>query len=312
MRFHVDLQGATGVAGHDLVDDAVAPPALARELLADPEEPRLTVGQGAEGLPDDERAGAAPPDEPLDRAVGVDEAAGARSGRGRPADGHDGGQGVRAAGPIELDRPFEERDRRGHRAGLVVPGRGYAVTPFSRRIAHTFWRGDRDVDMADAEMPQRVDDGVGDRRRRADRGRLADPLRPDRMVRRRGGRLVGLPGRGLDGRREEVVHERPGQVVAQLVVADLLVERRRETHRQAAVDLAVDDHRVDDVAAVVDRHEAADVDLAGPLVDVDDADVARRTGRSGSAGRSSRPPRAPSPSRPGSSCRPRRRSPGSS
>jgi hypothetical protein len=40
------------------------------------------------------------------------------------------------------------------------------------------------------------------------------------------------------------------------------------------VDLAVDDHRVDDVAAVVDRDEATDVDLARALVDVDHADVA--------------------------------------
>ena len=43
---------------------------------------------------------------------------------------------------------------------------------------------------------------------------------------------------------------------------------------QATVDLAVHDHRVDDVAAVVDGHEPADVDLPGPLVDVDDGDVA--------------------------------------
>ena len=42
---------------------------------------------------------------------------------------------------------------------------------------------------------------------------------------------------------------------------------------QAAVDLALDDHRVDARAAVVDRDEAADLDLAGARVDVDDADV---------------------------------------
>jgi hypothetical protein len=52
------------------------------------------------------------------------------------------------------------------------------------------------------------------------------------------------------------------------------VERRGETHRQAALDLPLDHQRVDDVAAVVDRHEAPDVDLAGTAVDVDDADVA--------------------------------------
>src|SRR3954465_6527574 len=37
-------------------------------------------------------------------------------------------------------------------------------------------RRDRDVEVADAEVPQRIDDRVGDRRRGADRGRLADAL----------------------------------------------------------------------------------------------------------------------------------------
>ena len=45
MRFHVDLQGATGVAGHDEFDDAVAAASLGRGVPAQTEEPRLTVGQ---------------------------------------------------------------------------------------------------------------------------------------------------------------------------------------------------------------------------------------------------------------------------
>src|SRR5689334_1376792 len=44
---------------------------------------------------------------------------------------------------------------------------------------------DRDVDVAHAEMPQRVDDRVGDRRRGADGGRLPDALCPDRVMGRR-------------------------------------------------------------------------------------------------------------------------------
>ena len=36
------------------------------------------------------------------------------------------------------------------------------------------------------------------------------------------------------------------------------------------MDLPLDDHRIDDVAAVIDRNEPPDVDLAGSLVDVDD------------------------------------------
>ena len=97
-----------------------------------------------------------------------------------------------------------------------------------------------------------------------------------------------------------------------LVVDDLFVQRRGEPHRQAAVDLAVHDHRVDDVAAVVDRHEPAHVDLSGALVDVDDRDVAAE--REGQVGRIVVVDRleARLHPRPGGSCRPRRRSPGSS
>src|SRR5258708_5328726 len=82
-----------------------------------------------------------------------------------------------------------------------------------------------------------------------------EALGADRMMRRRGHRLARLPGRCLDRRREEIVHEGPSEIVAVLVVGDLLVQGRREAHRQTAVDLAVDDHRVDDVAAIVDRDE---------------------------------------------------------
>ena len=58
-----------------------------------------------------------------------------------------------------------------------------------------------------------------------------------------------------------------------LVVVDLLVERGRETHGETTVNLTLDDHRVDDRAAVIDRDEAADLHFAGATVDVDDADV---------------------------------------
>src|SRR5262245_20694056 len=44
-------------------------------------------------------------------------------------------------------------------------------------------RRDRDVDVADAEVPHRVDDRVRDCRRRPDRGRFADTLRAERVVR---------------------------------------------------------------------------------------------------------------------------------
>ena len=68
--------------------------------------------------------------------------------------------------------------------------------------------------------------------------------------------------------------KRAGQQVAVLVVDRLLAERLRDALRDAAVHLAVDDHRVDHVADVVDRDVAGEVDGAGLGVDLDDGDVA--------------------------------------
>src|SRR5258706_14522797 len=133
--------------------------------------------------------------------------------------------------------------------------------------------GDWDVEMGDAEVAERVYHRIDDGRRRAYGGRLADTLRPERMVRRRRGRLVGLPRRRLHRGRQQIIHETALLDVAIIVVRDRLEQRRRHAHRQPAVNLPLDDHRVDDVAAVVHRHEAANFHLAGAAVQIHDADV---------------------------------------
>src|SRR5438128_12314059 len=94
------------------------------------------------------------------------------------------------------------------------------------------------------------------------------------MMRRGCDRMPGLPLRRLDGGWQQVVNEASAANVADLVVRDLYEERGRQSHRETAVDLALHDHRVDDVAAVVDRDEPADLHFAGARVDVDHADVA--------------------------------------
>mmetsp|Transcript_1089 Transcript_1089/g.2920 ORF Transcript_1089/g.2920 Transcript_1089/m.2920 type:complete len:772 (+) Transcript_1089:648-2963(+) len=93
------------------------------------------------------------------------------------------------------------------------------------------------------------------------------------MVRRGRYRVVGLPMRGFDGGGQVVVHQRVAQQVALCVEGHLLAHGHRESFGQAAVDLALDDHRVDAGAAVVQRVEAADLGLAGAPVDVDHAQV---------------------------------------
>src|SRR5579884_4287601 len=68
-------------------------------------------------------------------------------------------------------------------------------------------RGHRHVEVGDPEGPEGVDDGVDVGGRGADGGRLADSLRPQRVVRGGGDGGVALePGR-LPGRGQQVVHE---------------------------------------------------------------------------------------------------------
>ena len=129
----------------------------------------------------------------------------------------------------------------------------------------------RHVDVGDAERRERVDDRVHHRRGRGDRARLADALDAHRVRRARRDRVVELEARELGRRRHEVVGERRGQEVAVGVVDGLLEERLRDALHDAAVHLALDDERVDLVAAVVDRDVAQELDRAGLLVDLDHA-----------------------------------------
>ena len=88
------------------------------------------------------------------------------------------------------------------------------------------------------------------------------PLAPERVVRARRDRLAELEVGALERGRDQVVHERRVEAVALLVERDHLHQRDADALGEAAVDLAVDDHRVDAHAAVVDRDEAPDLDLA--------------------------------------------------
>src|SRR3712207_9554375 len=65
------------------------------------------------------------------------------------------------------------------------------------------------------------------------------------------------------GRGDQVVDEGAGGEVAVGVVHGLLVQRLGDALRQAAVDLALDDERVDDRADVVDAGVLADLDEPG-------------------------------------------------
>ena len=65
----------------------------------------------------------------------------------------------------------------------------------------------------------------------------------------------------------------PGDELAAAVVGAALEQRLADPLGDAAVDLALDDHRVDDGADVVDGPEADDLDAAGLRIDLDLADM---------------------------------------
>ena len=114
--------------------------------------------------------------------------------------------------------------------------------------------------------------------------------------------LDRLERRELRGRREAVARERCGLRIARLVEEHRLVERLRDAGRDAAVDLALGDERVDDGAGVVDRDVPQGDGRAGLRVDLHDRDVRAERERGYSALKS--PSDASSPRRPASAARP--------
>src|SRR5215813_3570052 len=143
----------------------------------------------------------------------------------------------------------------------------------SQKLPHFRW-SDRNIDVSYSKMPERVHYSIDNGGGSSDGCGLSDALGAERVMRRGRAGFVRLPIRRLDRRREQVIHEAALKYVAAIVVLNLFVERRTQSHGQTAVNLPFDDHRVDDVPAVVDGHESAHLDLSRSFVDVDYADVA--------------------------------------
>ncbi len=252
-------------------------------------EPRLPVRERAERLADDRRLRARAADPAGEPPVGRDDRAVALLGRRRTLDLDDGRERVRLSRLRELSR-LDDDVRRVHSA-----------RPASWSAAQTFSEVTGISRLRIACVRERVDDGVHERRGRADRRRLADALGADRMVRRRRDRLAQLERRRLPGRRDQVVHDVGADAVAVLVEVDQLHRGDREALGEAAHDLALDDHRVDPDAAVVHGHAASSPSRRRCRGRPRPRRRRCRTGRSCSAGRSSRRPRARPPARPGCS-----------
>ena len=106
--------------------------------------------------------------------------------------------------------------------------------------------------------------------------RLGDRGRARRL------QMMQLDRRNFVCGRRHVIGERGGEDRAVLVVDDLLQQRVADALRDAAMHLAVGDHRVDDLAGVLRHQEFLDDDAPGLDVHLDDRDVAgvgERAGR---------------------------------
>ena len=131
-------------------------------------------------------------------------------------------------------------------------------------------------------MAERIGDRVDDGRRSRDGAGFAAALDPERVRRAGRHRHADLEGRQVDGARHAVVVEAGRDELAALVVDGTFEERLTDALGDAAMNLAFDDHRVDDHPEIVHRRPALDLGHARVGVDLYLADV--DAGREGEVG----------------------------
>src|SRR6516162_10325856 len=177
---------------------------------------------------------------------------------------------------IAAIRPF--------RSGRSMPSSCLAITRHATRCIPDGppdpVRAHRHVDVADTKMKERVDDRVLDRGSCPDGSPLADALRAQRVP-VGGGRQRDGDERGELRRARHRVRGEAGRLgIARLVVDEGLEQRLGGSLRDPAVDLPLDEHRVDATPAVVHRDVTDQLDLPRLGVDLRHRDVdAERIGR---------------------------------
>src|ERR1039458_2553115 len=120
-----------------------------------------------------------------------------------------------------------------------------------------------------AERIERIVDGAGDGGRRAEGAALARTLLPESRERRRRAVIHDRNRRYLERGRNEVVHERLALELAVVAVGELLIQRRADAVRDAAIGHAVHVVRTDHHAAIVAADIAHELRLTGCRIDLD-------------------------------------------
>src|SRR5713226_2620454 len=130
-------------------------------------------------------------------------------------------------------------------------------------------RGRRHGDLLAAD---RVGDGVDDRGGRGDGAGFAAAFDAERVRRAFRQRHIDPERRHVVGARHAIVHERAGHELAVLVVDRAFEQRLAHALGDPTMDLALDDHRIDEDPEIVDRGPIDDVGLAGIGIDLHLAD----------------------------------------
>src|SRR5215831_16868870 len=126
----------------------------------------------------------------------------------------------------------------------------------------------------DAERGKGIVDGVDDRRRRADGAALAQPFGLGDGRWRQRLEMMDFDRWDFPRGRRQIIRQAGRENVAGLVVDDLLEQRIGDALGNAAVDLPVDDHGIDQASGVLGHQKPFDHDAAGLHVHLDHGDVA--------------------------------------
>src|ERR1039457_4490591 len=129
------------------------------------------------------------------------------------------------------------------------------------------------IDVPHAQVAERIHHRIDDGGRRTDGASLAYAFNAQRIHGRGRTRVGALNPWNHAGLGDGVIHQLAGDELAVVVVDGLFVEGLSEALHDAAVDLSIDQQRVDDVAAIVYGHIAQNLDLAGIAIHLRHYDV---------------------------------------
>src|SRR5215510_8441335 len=127
--------------------------------------------------------------------------------------------------------------------------------------------------MIDAERGQRIHHGIGHCRRRAVGAGFADTFDSQRIERIRCYGFAQSESRHIARAHDRVIHQRAGENLALIAEEHLFAQRFTQPLRHTTVHLTLDDHRVDDYAAVVHQYELFNARLASFAIDADHSHV---------------------------------------